>query len=80
MPEIAVCGVCGAPAGEEDSALCNSCDERFHLNLRNDADGKDCGDVWIDEQYLSLRFACSNCLGGQEAASRAEEPPVGRGH
>ena len=50
---------------------------RFHLNQRNDTDGKDCGDVWIDEQYLSLRFACFNCLGRPTAAN---EPPVGHGH
>jgi len=78
--EQPACTVCGKPLNEDDSALCNGCDERFHLNLRNDTDGKDCGDVWIDEQYLSLRFACFNCLGGQGAPSAVEEPPVGRGH
>ncbi len=74
------CTVCGEPLNEDDSALCNGCDQRFHLNQRNDAEGKDCGDVWIDEQYLSLRFACFNCLGLEAAPSATEEPPVGRGH
>jgi hypothetical protein len=46
--------------------------------LRNDSEGKDCGDVWINEQYLSLEFACFVCLGA--AGSTAAEPPVGPGH
>ena len=71
------CAVCGEPVQEAASALCNVCDRRFHLNQRNDVDGKDCGEVWIDEQYLSLRFACFHCLG---RATAAGEPPVGSGH
>ena len=68
------CTVCDEPAEEPASALCGICDRRFHLNQRNDVDGKDCGEVWIDDQYLSLRFACFNCLG---RATAAAEPPVG---
>ena len=71
------CSVCGEPVEEAASALCNVCDQRFHLNQRNDIDGRDCGEVWIDDQYLSLRFACYNCLG---RATAAGEPPVGEGH
>jgi len=44
------------------SAECNWCDGRYHLNQRNDAEGQDCGAVWIDEQYLALQFACNTCL------------------
>ena len=87
------CAVCGEPAEESTSTLCGECDRPFHLNQRNDAEGKDCGAVWIDEQFLSLRFACFTCLrpdadarGGRpsgrgEAAPGSEaEPPVGEGH
>ncbi len=85
--EIA-CAVCGEAAEEPASALCGECDQRFHLNLRNDVEGNVCGVVWIDEQYLSLRFACYACLrpdgrpsGRGETAERgAGEPPVGEGH
>lgn len=76
----ATCTVCGDTVLESDSAVCGECDQRFHLNLRNDVDGKDCGDVWIDEQDLSLRFACFNCLGGAGASDGEGEPPVGEGH
>jgi hypothetical protein len=72
------CSVCGEPAEEAASALCGICDRRFHLNPRNDAGGKDCGDVWIDEQYLSLRYACFNCLGLPPATG--SEPPIGSAH
>ena len=71
------CAVCSEPVEEAASALCGVCDRRFHLNQRNDIDGKDCGEVWIDEQYLSLRFACFNCLGRPTATG---EPPVGNRH
>ena len=78
---VTTCAVCGEPVEEPASALCNVCDQRFHLNQRNDADAKDCGDVWIDEQYLSLRYACYNCLRTETASASAEpEPPVGSAH
>lgn len=57
------------------SAECNWCDQRYHLNQRNDIEAKDCGEVWIDDQYLALQFACQNCLTGPAAASRGI-PPV----
>ena len=74
------CAVCDEAADESASALCGECDRRFHLNLRNDREGKDCGEVWIDEQFLSLRFACYTCLRGEAAAGGQAEPPVGEGH
>ncbi len=76
----ATCTVCGETAQESGSAVCIVCDQPFHLNLRNDVDGKDCGDVWIDEQDLSLRFACFNCLGREATPGGEGEPPVGEGH
>lgn len=72
-----VCRACGDPAGEADSATCNHCHQRYHLRLRNDSDGKDCGEVWINEQYLSLEFACFPCLG---VGPDSTEPPIGAGH
>lgn len=84
----ATCAVCGEATLESNSALCGACDQRFHLNPRGDVEGKDCGDVWIDEQFLSLRFACFNCLrpdgrpSGRRQAPTVDqgEPPVGEGH
>ena len=73
------CVVCGEPAAEDESQTCNSCERPFHLRLRDDIDGKDCGEVWINDQYMSLEFACFNCLGNAPSAGDPE-PPVGRGH
>jgi hypothetical protein len=73
------CYVCHDPLANDNSATCNTCGNAFHLRLRNDAEGRDCGDVWINEQFLSLEFACFTCL-GREAFGEAGEPPVGRGH
>ena len=86
------CAVCGQPAEESTSALCVECDRPFHLNHRNDVDGKDCGEVWVDDQFLSLRFACSTCLrphadgdphsapSGRPSGRGEAEPPVGKQH
>jgi len=67
--EAMVCSQCTEPLDEANSAVCNSCGERFHLNPRNDRPGKDCGAVWINEQYLALEFACQRCLDESEPAS-----------
>ncbi len=71
MAEAQVCVVCGEPVDESNSSMCNSCGQPFHLNPRNDRPGKDCGAVWIDEQYLALEFACQRCL---DRARPAELP------
>ncbi len=88
MSETSTCAVCGQPVEESTSALCGECDRPFHLNHRNDVDGKDCGEVWVDDQFLALRFACFTCLhphgypsGRGDAAHGSEpEPPVGKQH
>ncbi len=68
-----ICVVCGEAADTRMSSECNGCNGRFHLNQRNDIEGKDCGQVWIDEQYLALQFACNNCLPPER---RAEGTPT----
>ena len=75
-PQEYVCVVCGEPAHPGMSAECNWCDGRYHLNQRNDVEAKDCGQVWIDEQYMALQFACDNCLrdGGASPASSDPAP------
>jgi len=85
MAEAIVCAVCGEAADEKTSAVCNSCGQRFHLNQRNDMPGKDCGTVWIDDQYPALEFACQRCVDGQQSAPpprlaglRVLRPNVGR--
>ena len=64
----AICSVCGESAALPATAECNWCDQRYHLNQRSDIEGKDCGSVWIDEQYLALQFACNTCLADSDRA------------
>lgn len=81
MAEPVICVVCREEADERTTSVCHSCDERYHLNERNDTDGKDCGQVWIDEQFLALRFACQRCLNQDEAVpkeSRVRSPRPGK--
>jgi len=77
VSEATTCAVCGEAVEEGAFAVCGVCDRPFHLNQRHDTAGKDCGDVWIDEQFLSLRYACFDCLGRPTGEG---EPPVGAGH
>lgn len=73
------CAVCGDPVSEDASRICNNCERPFHLRLVEGDDAKDCGEVWINERYLSLEFACNTCL-GNGPGSVGVEPPVGTGH
>jgi hypothetical protein len=63
------CAVCGEEAAANMTAECNWCGSSYHLNQRNDVEAKDCGQVWIDEQYLALQFACNTCLAGDDQPS-----------
>lgn len=65
-----VCVVCVESVRASMSSECSWCNGRYHLNQRNDVVAKDCGRVWIDEQYMALQFACDNCLNPSE-----ERPP-----
>ena len=70
------CHVCSEPLSPGHTATCNHCHRPFHLRTRQDQDGTDCGEVWINEQYLALEFACFICLG----KTATTEPGVGQGH
>lgn len=80
MSESNLCTVCGAPADDANSAVCIQCDERFHLRMRADGDGPECGQVGINEQYLTMEFACNRCLGVATPHGEGVEPPIGEGH
>ncbi len=80
MAEAVVCVVCREEADDRTTSVCHSCGERYHLNERNDTEGKDCGQVWIDEQFLALRFGCQRCLSQNELAPgqpRVRRPRTG---
>ncbi|HEY8491753.1 MAG TPA: hypothetical protein VIO14_12255 [Dehalococcoidia bacterium] len=69
------CVTCGEPLTEPNVATCNRCGNRFHLVMRMDTPGKDCGEVWINEEFLALEFACGPCLRGAAPGIEAERPP-----
>jgi hypothetical protein len=54
--------VCGGPLEAHTEAYCDNCGQPYHLNQRTDLPGKDCGQVWINEEHLALEFACDTCL------------------
>jgi hypothetical protein len=63
------CVVCTEQVTAEFEALCMECGGVYHLQQRNDRPGKDCGQVWIDEDHLSLQFACDTCLNPEPEAN-----------
>lgn len=68
-----VCRVCGEPTTQYSNAACSWCVAPFHLALRQDIPARDCGQVWINEQFLALEFACNDCLAGRPPGA-AEQP------
>lgn len=59
------CAVCGETLESHTEAWCMNCGRAYHLNSRTDLAGRDCGQVWINEEHLSLEFACNECLNPQ---------------
>ncbi|WP_322818533.1 hypothetical protein [Tepidiforma sp.] len=59
---LKVCHVCAGEVAAHMEAWCNWCGNLYHLNSRADLPGDDCGQVWINEEHLSLEFACNVCL------------------
>ena len=74
MADKVVCVICGAQCDDATSSHCSFCGERFHLNQRNDQEDKDCGAVWINDQYLALEFACQRCLDESEQPAARPAP------
>ena len=77
--EKADCTVCGEAVESGASALCSECGQPYHLALRNDSEAKNCGEVWLNEEFLALEFGCARCLaalrGGSEPASAGSSAP-----
>ena len=71
-PQTGVCRACGELTNALSNATCLRCGYAFHLALRQDLVGKDCGMVWIDEESQTLDFACDVCLGRVTLPERVE--------
>ncbi len=69
--ERPACTVCAQPVESGASAICSDCAGPFHLVMTRDEAGKNCGEVWLSEEFLALQFGCARCL----AAARGEPPP-----
>ena len=67
------CHLCNEPMGEHETADCYVCGELFHLQMLETSQGRDCGDVWIDDEVLALQFACNRCI-KQHAGERPQSP------
>ena len=68
-----LCSVCGEAMATHNEATCDSCGRPYHLNQRTDLPGKDCGQVWINEDHLALEFACDTCLNPVAAPANLDD-------
>ena len=71
-PQVGTCRVCGELTEIYSTASCLQCGGTYHLALRNDIPAKDCGQVWVNDEYQTLEFACDICLGRAAPAESAE--------
>jgi hypothetical protein len=58
----AICHVCDDLLEQPNVAGCLACHRDFHLQVRMDVPGKDCGEVWLHEEHAHLVFGCRYCL------------------
>ena len=70
------CAVCGEAVDDANSTDCGVCRRRFHLVMTEERAGKDCGEVWIDEELLALQFACARCLAQDRENADGEDAPA----
>lgn len=61
-----ICKVCLEATEPHTETFCNVCGGTYHLNQRTDLPGKDCGEVWINEEFQALEYACNLCLHPEE--------------
>jgi len=57
-----VCHVCEEALNAPNLATCLACHRDFHLQMRVDVPGKDCGEVWLHDERMHLVFGCQVCL------------------
>ncbi len=55
-----LCGICGE-VEETPLVECFECGIRFHLAVRKDQPGKDCGDAILGES-MGVEMICNNCI------------------
>ncbi|PZC44889.1 MAG: hypothetical protein DK306_001664 [Chloroflexi bacterium] len=70
------CTVCGEAVESGASAFCSACGQAYHLVLTQDGEGKNCGEVWLNEEYLALDFGCGRCLAAMRGEDAAQATPA----
>jgi hypothetical protein len=61
MSDAKVCGICGDANDSTPVVPCIECLTPFHLRLRKDEPGKDCGDAILGDS-MGIEMICNNCI------------------
>lgn len=68
MYDAAVCEICGDANDPSPIVKCIQCRSPFHLRLRDDLPGRDCGDAVMGES-MGIEMICNNCINLQRAGA-----------
>lgn len=77
--DSSTCVVCDLAVSADWTAHCQECGGLYHFRQREDLAGDDCGEAWLNTEFLALEFACATCLaeargaGGLESVVTAAE-------
>jgi len=72
MDDATVCEICGDANDPSPIVKCIQCRSPFHLRLRDDLPGRDCGDAIMGES-MGIEMICNNCIDLQRAGSNPGE-------
>jgi len=70
MGQTPVCGICGEAAGATPLVECIECTTLFHLALRTDQQGQECGDAILG-QSVGVEMLCNRCIQDQKVPGGA---------
>lgn len=68
MDDVTVCGICGDASDPSPIVKCIQCRTPFHLRLRDDLPGRDCGDAIMGES-MGIEMICNGCIDLQRAGA-----------
>lgn len=68
MDDATVCGICGDASDPSPIVKCIQCRTPFHLRLRDDLPGRDCGDAIMGES-MGIEMICNGCIDLQRAGA-----------
>lgn len=68
MDDVLVCEICGDATDPSPVVKCIRCRTPFHLRLRDDLPGRDCGDAIMGDS-MGIEMICNRCIDLQRSGA-----------